>query len=201
MTMLQLTIRLYTVRSGGEEGTGWSAEREALSLSPERLGNDDDKTSAPRQRLTNNERQLRPSSAVDPNSNYWKYAEIARNETSARAWKLLPTLDSCFRLCNPETGLYLMVGENDFTYTVPSSLLQSQPREAFTFGPYYPQWPASLDALITNTRKQHQLCASLEDVPNMDRLIVAYSQQTAATHRAECRWQLQPVLCPRPDYC
>ncbi|KFB39275.1 hypothetical protein ZHAS_00006626 [Anopheles sinensis] len=151
--------------------------------------------------ISNGQRFLRPSSAVDPNRNYWRFAELTLNGTVETPWKLLPTLNSCFRLCNPETGLYLMVAENDFTYAVARDLMQQQPREAFIFGPYYPQWPNSLDALITSTLKLHQLCVFLDDDPNEDKLIVTYPQQTASAHPTQCRWQLRTVACPRSDLC
>uniref|UniRef100_A0A182QPB1 Uncharacterized protein n=1 Tax=Anopheles farauti TaxID=69004 RepID=A0A182QPB1_9DIPT len=154
--------------------------------------------------ITNGQRFLHPSNAVDPNIHHLQFAVVSPNRTAFASWKLIPTYPSCFRLCNVRTGLYLMVAENDRVYSVHPNLLNSFPQSGLIFGPSYPNWPTSHDARITNTLKMYQLCASVNLEPSgLEQMIVTLpTQGTMSPNPGDCSWQLhQQTVCPNDDLC
>uniref|UniRef100_A0A182SYI4 Uncharacterized protein n=1 Tax=Anopheles maculatus TaxID=74869 RepID=A0A182SYI4_9DIPT len=154
--------------------------------------------------LLNGQEYLQPSTAVDPNQAHFAFAVVSPNRTNS-LWKLMRAYPSCFYLCNVQTGQYLMVAANDRAYVVEKHQLTSSSLPAFVFGPYYPNWPASSEAHITNTLKQQLLCVSSEMDPITQQKLIgtsANSPGSEATLGAACRWRLTAqTTCPSDILC
>uniref|UniRef100_A0A182VTN2 Uncharacterized protein n=1 Tax=Anopheles minimus TaxID=112268 RepID=A0A182VTN2_9DIPT len=154
--------------------------------------------------LINGQEYLQPSTAIDPSQDHFTFAVLAQNRSHS-IWKLMTADPSCFYLCNVRTGQYLMVAANDRAYTVNRTLLSSYNKQSFIFGLYYPNWPASFDAHVTNSLKQQLLCTSAEIEPiTQNKLIDTFPNENGlrSTDGVACYWQLAPqTTCPSDSHC